>query len=138
MHKMTYLVLPHFFYQSCKEKFNSWLNQISSWLTKIDTIDTYQTGLEMTGNGNKTGRDLNEEKGNFEGSIKSYFINLKSQLFWKEILWTLWQHLHVKRWKSHFSIETTEKYNTRQHIDILQSFCQMVIDFFHVLPTALA
>ena len=55
-------------------------------MTKIDTIDTYQTGLEMTGNGNKTGRDLNEEKGNFEGSIKSYFINLKSQLFWKEIL----------------------------------------------------
>ena len=43
-----------------------------------------------------------------------------------------------ERWNYHSSIETTEKYNTRQHIDILQSFCQMVIDFFHVLPTALA
>ena len=43
-------------------------------MTKIDTIDTYQTGPEMTGNGNKTGRDLNEEKGNFEGSIKQYKV----------------------------------------------------------------
>ena len=92
----------------------------------------------MTEIDKKTDRDLSKEKGKFEVNIKSYSINLKSQLFWKEILWTLCQNLHVKRWNSHFSIETTEKYNTRQDIDILQSFCQMVIDFFHVLPTALA
>ena len=39
----------------------------------------------MTGNEKKTDRDLNEEKGKLKVNIKSYSINLKFQLFWKEI-----------------------------------------------------